>query len=71
MVSWKNPNEADRDLGMDDYHDLGIGEAINAVSAIVPNAGIHAVGYCIGGTLMSIAAAELARRGDKRLASMN
>jgi polyhydroxyalkanoate synthase len=70
MVSWKNPNEADRELGMDDYLDLGIRDAISAVRAIVADTRIHAVGYCIGGTLLSIAAADLARRGDQPFASM-
>jgi polyhydroxyalkanoate synthase len=70
MISWKNPHATDRELGMDDYHNKGIRAALNVVSAIVPNVDIHAVGYCIGGTLLSIAAAELARIGDHRLASM-
>jgi polyhydroxyalkanoate synthase len=70
VISWKNPNETDRNLGMDDYHNKGIRAAIDAVGAVVPDAKIHAVGYCIGGTLLSIAAAAMARDGDQRLASM-
>jgi polyhydroxyalkanoate synthase subunit PhaC len=70
VISWKNPNETDRNLGMDDYHDKGILAAADAVSAIVPDTKIHSVGYCIGGTLLSIAAAAMARDGDRRLASM-
>jgi polyhydroxyalkanoate synthase subunit PhaC len=70
MISWKNPNEPDRNLGMDDYCNLGIRDALQAVGAIVPGVKIHAVGYCIGGTLLAIVAAELARLGDDRLASV-
>jgi polyhydroxyalkanoate synthase len=70
MISWKNPNEADRDLGMDDYLELGLRAALDAVSAIVPKRPIHTVGYCIGGTLLSIGAAALARENDQRIASL-
>ncbi len=70
MVSWKNPNASDRDLGMDDYLRLGIRATVDAVSRIVPDRKIHSVGYCIGGTLLSIAAARLAADGDRRLASI-
>ena len=70
MMSWKNPDESDRDIGMDDYLDKGFHAALDAVSAIVPGEKIHAVGYCIGGTLLSIGAAALARERDERLASI-
>jgi polyhydroxyalkanoate synthase len=69
-ISWLNPASTDRNLGMDDYLNLGVMDALNAVNAIVPGQKVHAVGYCLGGTLMSIAAASMGRDSDSRLATL-
>ncbi len=70
MISWCNPTAEDRDLSMDDYRRMGIMDALAVVSTIVPETRVHAVGYCLGGTLLTIAAAAMARDGDQRLASI-
>ncbi|MFN6952766.1 MAG: PHA/PHB synthase family protein, partial [Albidovulum sp.] len=70
MVSWKNPDAEDRDLGMDDYLQLGILDSVDAVCAITRQPRLHMMGYCLGGTLLSIAAAAMARDGDDRLATL-
>ncbi|MEJ2623699.1 MAG: alpha/beta fold hydrolase [Pseudolabrys sp.] len=70
MISWKNPDAEDRDLGMEDYRKLGVMDALDAVNAIVPNEKVQAVGYCLGGTLLSIAASAMARDNDERLQSL-
>lgn len=69
-MSWANPDAEDRDLSMDDYLRLGVMDALDAVGAVLPRRQVHAVGYCLGGTLLAIAAAAMARDGDERLASL-
>jgi polyhydroxyalkanoate synthase len=70
IVSWKNPDAEDRDLGMEEYRQLGIMAAIDAIQAITQAPKLHAVGYCLGGTLLAIAAAAMARDGDERFATV-
>jgi len=70
LISWKNPDESYRHTGMDDYRRLGVMEALHAIFKIIPGRNVHALGYCLGGTLLSIAAAAMARDGDGRVKSL-
>ncbi|HET9350568.1 MAG TPA: alpha/beta fold hydrolase, partial [Burkholderiales bacterium] len=70
MISWKNPGPSDRDLSMDDYLELGVMQALEAIGRIVPGRKVHLAGYCLGGTLSAIAAALMARSRDEPLASL-
>ena len=61
LVSWRNPDASDALLDMQDYLKLGI---LNPLAVITERTGgvpIHTAGYCLGGTLLAIAAAALAR----------
>ena len=70
IISWKNPTQQDRELSLDDYRRLGVMAALDAVCAIMPDQRVHACGYCLGGTILTIAAATMARGHDQRLASV-
>ena len=70
MISWRNPGAENRDLGMDDYLDLGVLAALSAVQRAQPDRSVHLAGYCLGGTLAAIAAAALARQDGSPLASL-
>ena len=67
MISWLNPKAKDRELSMDSYRQKGVMKALDVVSQLIPNQKIHGVGYCLGGTLLAIAAARMAQSHDQRL----
>jgi polyhydroxyalkanoate synthase subunit PhaC len=70
IISWRNPDTGDRDLGMDDYYRQGAMAAVDAVSTLIPETKINLMGYCLGGTMAMITAAAMARENDKRLNSL-
>lgn len=70
IISWKNPGREEAHLGLNDYMTLGVLEAIKAVETITKQKQIHAVGYCLGGTILAITKAYLARHKDTRLKTL-
>lgn len=71
IISWRNPSQEDRHLGMDDYYRLGAMAALDVISQRIPNSKIHLMGYCLGGTLAYLTAAAMAKQGDNRLKSLS
>ncbi len=58
IISWRNPDEHDALLGLDDYVREGVLQALNHVHCATGQA-VHLAGYCLGGTFAAIAAAAL------------
>ena len=71
MVSWRNITEETLGgLSWDDYIADGVLKAIEVVRAISKSEEINALGFCVGGTLLSAALAVLRARGEERVASV-
>ena len=56
MISWRNPDETMREVGLSDYVNHGVLDAIAAVQKNSQSKQVHAMGYCLGGTFLAIAA---------------
>ena len=69
MVSWVNPDERHREKTFDSYMHEGIFAALDAVKAATGETHVNAIGYCVGGTLLSTALAYMAQTGDDRIQS--
>ncbi|GAB3356466.1 MULTISPECIES: PHA/PHB synthase family protein [Giesbergeria] len=61
IISWRNPDASDRDLGMQDYLHRGVMDALAAVKERTGAPRVHALGYCLGGTFLAIVAAAMGR----------
>ena len=70
VLSWKNPHKPEAHITWDDYLEKGVIEAIHVVQEIGGTKQINALGYCVGGTLISNALAVLYARGEKPVTSL-
>ncbi len=70
VVSWKNPHEPEAKMTWDDYLELGPIAAIHAVQEIAGSKDVNALGFCVGGTILSAALAVMHARGEKPVASV-
>jgi polyhydroxyalkanoate synthase subunit PhaC len=70
LVSWCNPDASLGHLGWDDYISNGTVKSIEVVQEISGQDQINALGFCVGGTLLSTALALLYARGEKPVASL-
>jgi polyhydroxyalkanoate synthase subunit PhaC len=70
MVSWKNVQADQGELTWDDYLELGVLQAIEQVQKLTAQPQINALGFCVGGTLLSAGLAALAAKQEAPVASL-
>jgi len=74
MVSWRNPQATDQDgidqATWDDYLQDGVLQALGVARDISKQQQINALGFCVGGTLLSAALALARARGQDPVASL-
>lgn len=56
MISWRNPDQDMDKCNVSDYVLNGVVKALSVITKIVRKRAIHTVGYCLGGTLLALAA---------------
>jgi len=69
VVSWVNPSRHQATKTFDNYMRQGILESLDVITARTKVKQVNAIGYCVGGTLLSATLAWMAVKGDKRIAS--
>ena len=70
VVSWVNPDQSLANKSFEDYMKLGIFDMLDQVENQTGEKQVNAIGYCLGGTLLSATLAVMAERGtDNRIAS--
>ena len=68
-ISWVNPDEHLAKKSFDDYVRQGPIAALDAIKEATGEDKVHAVGYCVGGTLLAVTLAAMAAWGDERIVS--
>ncbi|WP_090523638.1 PHA/PHB synthase family protein [Paracoccus isoporae] len=68
VVSWKNPDPSYADTGLEDYVSAYL-SVMDAIEEITAEPKLNAIGYCIGGTTLSLTLSLMAQRGDDRINS--
>ncbi len=53
ITSWNNPRSESRDVRFEDYMLQGALQAVDVAREVTGAAQVHAVGYCIGGTILA------------------
>ncbi len=70
LVSWRNPQAELGQLGWEDYVELGALKALDVVREIGGADKLNALGFCVGGTILSAALSVAKARGEDPATSL-
>jgi polyhydroxyalkanoate synthase subunit PhaC len=68
-ISWANPDAHLAQKTFEDYVREGPMAALGAIKEATGEDKVHAIGYCVGGTMLSVALAFMAANHDERMMS--
>jgi len=69
VISWVNPDARLAKKSFEEYMRQGPFEALDVISKVTGVDDVHAIGYCVGGTLLAVALAYLAAKDEDRILS--
>jgi polyhydroxyalkanoate synthase len=69
VVSWVNPDERLAHKSFEDYMKEGVLAALDAIGQATGQKAVNAIGYCLGGTLLSATLAYMVAKKDQRIVS--
>jgi polyhydroxyalkanoate synthase subunit PhaC len=70
VISWRNPGESMAKATWHDYVEHAILKAIAVVQAISKSEQLNALGFCVGGTMLTTALGVLAAQGQSPVSSL-
>ena len=70
VVSWRNPNAEHANYSFEDYIRRGLFAALDEIENMTGQKKTSVVGYCIGGTMMTMALSLMKQRGDNRIGNV-
>lgn len=69
VISWVNPGAEHAEKSFEDYMRDGIFAALDRIEIVTGEKRAHAIGYCVGGTLLAVTLGYMAAKADPRITS--
>ncbi len=67
VISWVNPDERQAQKSFEHYMKEGILNTLDVIKRTTRQEEVNSIGYCVGGTLLAVTLAYMAKIGDDRI----